>query len=213
MVVLLIVLMFASFIATDYMFNREKYRLAAIPATAAKPSSIAVPDAVRFHVGHTWAVSESSHTARIGVDAFAARLLPAPDSVETPKLSRWVSQGARGFTLHCGKRDVTLLSPVDGEVVEINQEAIADPTLLKSDPYGRGWLMKVRSPDMAVSLRNLFESELAHHWMDGSMTRLRQFFAPTELATAQDGGPMIDSLAADVDDETWKKLTAEFFRS
>jgi glycine cleavage system H lipoate-binding protein len=126
MVVLLIVLMFASFIAADYMSNREKYRLPATVPSVAKDPAMA---ALHFHPAHTWAAAESNEVARVGLDAFAARLLPIPSAVETPKLARWISQGARGFTLRFtadGKeREVTLLSPVDGEVVEVNLTARA----------------------------------------------------------------------------------------
>jgi glycine cleavage system H protein len=216
MVALLIVLMFAAFIAADYMSNREKYRLPATAGSAVKnvPETVA---SLHFHPAHTWATAESDQVARIGLDAFAARVLPAPSKVETPRLARWVSQGSKGFTLHCGDKEVTLLSPVDGEVVEVNREVLANPTLLKSDPYGRGWLMKLRSPDMAVSIRNLFGPELLQAWTDDSMARLRNFFAPAGLTpamvTSQDGGTLVDSLAGKLDDEQWKKLTEELFRS
>ena len=216
MVALTIVLMFAAFIAADYMFNREKYRL----PVAAGSAAINVPEtvsALRFHPAHTWATPESDQVARIGMDVFAASILPAPSKVDTPKMARWVSQGGKGFTLHCGDKEVTLLSPVDGEVVEINHEVLENPELLKSDPYGKGWLMKLRAPDMAVSIRNLFGPELLTAWTDDSMARLREFFAPVGLtpamATMQDGGKIVDSIAANLDAEQWKKLTAEFFRS
>jgi glycine cleavage system H protein len=224
MVALTIVLMFAVFIAADYMFNREKYRL----PVAASSAAVHVPETVaslgfhlHFHPAHTWAAPESDQVARIGLDVFAASILPPLSKVDTPKLARWVSQGGRGFTLHCGDKEVTLLSPVDGEVVEINHEVLSDPTLLKSDPYGKGWLLKLRAPDMAVSIRNLFGPELMQAWTDDSMARLRQFFAPpgltpalaSNMVTAQDGGTIVDSLTAKLDEEQWKKMTAEFFRS
>src|ERR1035438_821871 len=102
MVVLLIVLMFAAFIAADYMFNREKYRLPGMLPAASKSPALAP---LHFHPAHTWAAAESDEVARVGLDAFAARLLPVPTAVEAPRLARWVSQGARGFTLHCGERE------------------------------------------------------------------------------------------------------------
>jgi glycine cleavage system H lipoate-binding protein len=217
MVALLIVLMFASFIAADYLSNREKYRLPM--ANSAK--NIPEVASLHFHPAHTWAAAESDQVARIGLDAFAARVLPTPSKVDAPRLARWVSQGSRGFSLHFategGERDVTLLSPVDGEVVEVNREVLANPSLLKSDPYGKGWLLKLRSPDMAVSIRNLFGPELLQAWTDDSIARLRQFFVPAGLTpamvTAQDGGSLVDSLAGELDEENWKKLTAEIFRS
>src|SRR5258706_15743707 len=125
MVALMVVLMFAAFIAADYMFNREKYRLPATAERVPERALEAVP-LVRFHPAHTWAVSESEQVARIGLDAFPARVLPAPTKVDTPKLARWVSQGSRGFTLQCGDHQVTLLSPVDGEVVEVNGEVLTN---------------------------------------------------------------------------------------
>jgi len=237
MVVLLVVLMFAAFIAADYMFNREKYRLpmpSALPvsrlalsmeeeaAEGGDANKAPLADIVpvpagevpsHFHPAHTWAIAEGANVVRIGVDAFAARLLPIPDKVETPKLNRWVSQGGRGFSLRSGDRKVALLSPVDGEVVEVNHQVVEDPSLLKREPYGRGWLLKLRSPDMAVSLRNLLGPDLAHRWMEDSMHRLQQLVAPTVLATAQDGGPLVDSVAGTFSDEDWKKMAAEFFRT
>jgi glycine cleavage system H protein len=228
MVALLIVLMFAVFIAADYMSNWEKYRLPAADSATSHAETVA---SLHFHPAHTWAAAESEHVARIGLDAFAARVLPPPSKVETPRLARWVSQGSRGFTLRfCsegGDKEVNLLSPVDGEVVEVNREVLSNPALLKSDPYGRGWLMKVRSPDMAVSIRNLFGAELLPAFTEDSIARLRHFFKPTGFAparftparftpamvTLQDGGTLVDSLAGKLDDELWKELTAEIFRS
>jgi glycine cleavage system H lipoate-binding protein len=222
MVVLLMVLTFAAFIAADYMLNREKYRLPSpeaaeksAPSVALVPAiqGIPVPAELHFHPGHTWAVREGHQLVRVGLDAFAGRVLPIPEKIDPPKLARWVRQGARGFTVQAGERTAEFLSPVDGEVVEVNAEVLENPALLKEDPYGRGWLFKLRAPDLAVGMRNLMDGSLARQWMEDSLTRLRLFFAPAALATAQDGGPVVDAVAAHLDETGWRRFTAEFFRS
>jgi glycine cleavage system H lipoate-binding protein len=224
MVVLLVVLTFAALIAIDYVINREKYRVPAIAAaTAPEPEmldaaanavqGLPVPADLYFHPGHTWVAAEAGGLVRVGIDAFAARLLAKTDKVSLPLPARWVRQGDRAVSVTQDGRTAQFVSPVEGEVVQVNRALLSDPSALKADPYGKGWLMVVKAPDLATSLRNLLSGSLARLWMEDSTLRLRQFFAPTALAVAQDGGPMLDSLSAGMDEETWKRLNAEFFRS
>lgn len=224
MVVLLVVLMFAAFIVADYMLNREKYQVPAEKPARPQPvlervpgaavvQGIAIPDSIFFHPGHTWLAQEGPQLARVGIDEFAARLLSKPQSVGLPPVARWVRQGERAFRVEQDGHAAELVSPVEGEIVELNRELLQDPALLRSDPYGRGWLLRMRTPDLPISVRNLLSGSLARHWMEDSLARLRQFFAPTALAVAQDGGPLLEGLATGLDDAAWKKLNAEFFRT
>lgn len=220
MVVLLVVLTFAAFIAADYLLNREKYRL---PIEELRPmpqvseaysvQGLAVPAHLHFHPGHTWVAKEGESYARVGLDEFAARLLAKCGSVKLPLPYRWVRQGERAFSVGQDGKTAEFLSPVEGEVMEVNRDVLADPGLLKSDPYGRGWLVRVCAPDLSTSMRNLLSGSVVREWMDDSLARLRQFFAPTAWAVAQDGGPLLDGLSAELDEVRWKKLMAEFFRT
>lgn len=226
MVVLLVVLTFAAFIAVDYVLNRDKYRVTAeerkpapelgAPARALPfdvVGGIALPAHLFFHPGHTWVAPEGPQFARVGVDEFAARLLAKPEKAATPLPARWIRQGERAVAVSQDGKTAEFLSPVEGEIVEVNREVRENPELLKSDPYERGWLMRVRAPDLGTSLHNLLSGGLARAWMEDSLARLRQFFAPTAWATALDGGPLLDALSAGLDEAGWKKLKAEFFRT
>ena len=224
MVVLLVVLTFAAFIAADYMLNREKYRVPAeerVPEAAIQArvlpaetvSGIALPAHLFFHPGHTWVAQEGPQFARVGLDEFAARLLAGPGKVLLPMTVRWIRQGEKAFAVSQDGKTVEFLSPVEGEIAEVNRELLENPTLLKSDPYGHGWLMRVKSPDLSTGLRNLLNGSLARGWMEDSLARLRQFFAPTEWAVAQDGGPLLDGLGASLEPKAWMRLQAEFFRT
>lgn len=223
MVVLLVVLTFAILILVDYVVNREKYIVPAELTTAVEPvmsapatntvQGIPIPADLYFHPGHTWAAPEAGGLVRVGIDAFAARLLAKTEKLTLPLPARWVRQGDRAFAVAQDGRTAQFVSPVEGEVVEVNRDLLANPAALKGDPYGSGWLMVVKAPELHTSLRNLLSGSLARMWMEDSVDRLRQIFAPTALATAQDGGPLMDGLSAQANDEIWRQLNAEFFRS
>lgn len=218
MVVLLVLLTFAAFIGIDILLNREKYafRVAEVASPEHVPAPVVagvqLPEHLHYHLGHTWAVAEGSHRFRVGIDEFAARLLGAVSKVEIPMRGRWFGQGERGWTLHAGDRQASLPAPVEGEVVEVNQDALSHPERVSSDPYGAGWLLIVRTADPALSLRNLLSGAVARRWMEEAVTELRQSLSPAAVATAADGGLLTPGIAARLDLEQWEQLKTRFFR-
>jgi glycine cleavage system H lipoate-binding protein len=217
MVALLVLLTFAVFIGIDILLNREKYIFraeGAVPERIPAPvvAGVQLPEHLHYHLGHTWAVRESSHRFRVGIDEFAARLMGGITKVEAPMRGRWFGQGERGWTLHAGDRQASLAAPVEGEVVEVNQDALAHPEKVASDPYGAGWLLVVRTADPALNVRNLLSGAVARRWMEDAVTELRQALSPASLPTAADGGLLAGDFASRLDLEEWETLKARFFR-
>jgi len=172
-----------------------------------------VPEGVHFHQGHTWAVPEEGGVFKVGLDDFAQRLVGPPDRLRLPEVGAALEEGERGWSLGVGDRTVDLLSPVQGEVVAVNREAIENPALLSDDPYGRGWLMKVKAPRPAAALNNLLPWRLAKVWMEDAADRLSAAMSPplgAELGRVlQDGGIPVAGLARQIDPEHWDRLAAE----
>ncbi|MBI3696799.1 MAG: glycine cleavage system protein H [Acidobacteria bacterium] len=220
MVVLLVLLTFAVFITIDYLLNREKYAFPVAEelqeATSKVPvpvvAGVVLPEHLHYHPGHTWAAQEGSHRLRVGIDEFAARLLGRLTKVEAPQRGRWFGQGDRGWTLHAGDRQASVPMPVEGEVIEVNEEALAHPEKVTADPYGEGWLFVVRSADPVVSLRNLLDGTLARRWMEETVAELRRRISPLAPATAPDGGLLLSGIASQLDAGQWEDLTHRFFR-
>jgi len=213
MVVLLVVLTFAAFIAADYFLNREKYRIP-VDDNEQEPSQLAgkrLPAELFFHPGHTWVMREGSDVVRVGLDEFAVRALEHPANFRVPLIARWVRQGETAFRFGEDGHEVEFVSPVEGEVIEVNRAMLLNPALVKEDPYGNGWLVRLRSPDLATSLRNLLSGGLAVKWMEESAALLRDFFAQQQggRAHAVSGGPVPGSL----DEQAWRRLRAQFFRT
>lgn len=222
MTVILILVTFAIFLTIDYL--REEKRVEApveaqpvkIPARRMVPrfiSGFELPENRRYHPGHTWAVEETPNLVRVGFDDFAARLLGRIDHIELPKRGQWIRQGQRLATVFRDGVKAELLSPVEGEVTQINEAALGDTSVAGRDPYGQGWLVSVYSPDAKTSFRNLLGGNLARSWMAEAAARLFGRMPALAGAVAQDGGLAVHDLTAELPDQKWGDLTQEFFLS
>jgi glycine cleavage system H protein len=106
-------------------------------------SEISVPAHLLYTESHEWILQEGDLTT-IGITDFAQSELGDIVFVELPEVGQAVHQGEAFGTVEAVKTVEDLLSPVSGEVVEAN-EALADSAeLVNSDPYGAGWMIRVR---------------------------------------------------------------------
>ena len=215
MTVLLVLVTFLVFALVDWALNRHKVPVA---IRAAKPAPVTnfvdgflVPEGLRYHSGHTWLVRERPHLARVGADEFAAKLAGHIEKLELPKPGQWIRQGQTAWNLFRKGEKSAMTSPIEGEVVEVNQELLNDPSLLGRDPYGKGWLMTVNVPDEESTWRNLLPSRLVKSWMKESVARLYAQQPLLAGAVAADGGRPVDDLLEAIPTANWAKTTAEFF--
>ena len=223
MTVLLVLLMFAIFLTIDYFYSKAKQPAVRVapaiskqPATAPRPSpslvgGFSVPENLRYHPGHTWALSESPNLVRIGIDDFASRLVGKVQRVMLPQRGQWIRQGQKVWTIVRNGVKVDMVSPIEGSVSDINEAVVNDPALASRAPYGEGWLVTVQSPDAKTNFRNLLAGALARWWTEESSMRLQRVVPSALGALAQDGGVAIDDLASTMPDEQWTKITREFF--
>ena len=220
MTVILVLATFLAFIVLDYVLSRRKevqpVAVEAVrPATARRRATYVegflVPEELQYHPGHSWLSRERSHLVRVGADEFAALLAGPVERIELPKPGHWVRQGQRAWTLYRNGEKTEMVSPIEGEVVEVNPEVQKDPSLLRSDPYGRGWLMTVYVPDEESTGRNLIPKSLVGSWMRSVVEQLYARQPQLAGAVAADGGRPADDLFAAVPGASWKALTRDFF--
>ena len=69
-----------------------------------------VPEKLRYHPGHTWALSESPSLVRVGLDEFAAKLTGKLERIALPQRGQWIRQGQKIWTLHRDGSTVDMLS-------------------------------------------------------------------------------------------------------
>lgn len=218
MAVLLVLLTFAVFALVDYALNRHKVPVSKpvvipVPVVAgpAYVDGFAVAEGFRYHPGHAWLVRERPQLARVGADEFAAKLAGTLERIDLPKPGQWIRQGQTAWTLHRNGEKTAMVSPVEGEIVEINPEVVKDPSILRDDPYGKGWLMTVHIPDEEGTWRNLLPVAMVKGWMRDAVKRLYALQPALAGATAADGGRPVDDLLGAIPGTDWKRITAEFF--
>ena len=100
-----------------------------------------LPTTLQYTAEHEWV--DASSPATVGVTAVAADALGDIVFVELPAAGSTIEAGAVIGEIESTKSVSELFSPVSGTVVEVNQAAIDDPSLVNSDPYGDGWLLRV----------------------------------------------------------------------
>lgn len=105
-----------------------------------------VPDSLRYTSDHEW-VALDGDIATIGVTDHAQKELTDVVFVELPDVGREASAGEAVAVVESVKAASDIYSPLDGEVVEGNGGAEADPALVNTDPYGKGWIFKIRISD------------------------------------------------------------------
>ncbi len=167
------------------------------------------PANLAYHPGHAWAMKESHRLVRIGLDDFAARVVGQIDRIDLPARGRWLRQGERGWTVARGSHRFEMLSPIEGEVVEVNPEVLRDPSLAHQDPYGTGWLMAVNAPAVEGNLKNLLHGRLAQRWMEESVEGLHTRLSPGSEARLQDGGQAIGDVLSLVPEFQWEAFVRE----
>ncbi|ROQ63827.1 glycine cleavage system H protein [Rathayibacter sp. PhB152] len=104
---------------------------------------MAVPTELQYTSDHEWILVEGE-TATVGITAYAADKLGDVVFVELPEAGSRVEGGSVVGEIESTKSVGELFAPVDGEVLETNAAVVDNPELVNADPFGDGWLIKVR---------------------------------------------------------------------
>jgi len=106
-----------------------------------------VPSDLRFLKSHEWARLEADGTVTVGISDHAQQALGDLVFVETPDAGRHVVAGEAIAVVESVKAASDVYSPVGGEIVAGNADLGGQPELINRDPYGAGWIMRIRPDD------------------------------------------------------------------
>jgi glycine cleavage system H protein len=115
------------------------------------------PQQLRYSKEHEWLSVAEDGVATVGITEFAANALGDVVYAQLPEVGDTVTAGESCGELESTKSVSDLYSPVDGEVVEANQDVVDDPSLVNSAPFEGGWLFKVRAADQPEDLMSADE--------------------------------------------------------
>lgn len=108
-----------------------------------------VPEALLYTKDHEWIQLHEDGTATVGITDYAQESLGDITFVEFPEVGESFSSGDTFGVVESVKAASDLFMPLDAEVLEINEEVDSEPELLNSDPYQKGWLLKIRLSEVS----------------------------------------------------------------
>jgi glycine cleavage system H lipoate-binding protein len=165
-------------------------------------------DGARICRNHTWVAPASRGALAVGVDEIAERILPSVTAVELPARGMVVHRGDPIAVVRAGRRAVRIFAPVDGTVVAVNRRARRDPSVVKADPYGKGWLFAVAPAD--DGWRSLPSGVVAELWLAAERRRLALAVEEHLGLAAADGGELLEPAPGLLGEEGWKRVVASF---
>lgn len=129
-----------------------------------------VPEDLSYNVeNNVWARQESDGTVTIGMTSYAASLAGQIVSYTPKKVGKGVKKDKSCATVESGKWVGPAKSPVAGEVVETNEAVAGNPGLINSDPYGGGWLVKIKPDDWSGDSADLVTGDAAMQAFESKM--------------------------------------------
>lgn len=105
-----------------------------------------IPPKLRYTKTHEW-VREDEEILTIGITDHAQTMLGDLVYVELPEVEHSFELGQECAVVESVKAAADIYCPISGEIIEVNEDVIENPQLINQDPYGRGWLLRVRPHD------------------------------------------------------------------
>jgi glycine cleavage system H protein len=108
---------------------------------------------------HIWLRIEEANKVRCGIDQFGQKVAGTVAYVKVKPVGGTVTKGRTLGTIEAGKYIGPVKSPVNGTILEVNQDVISNPSLINTDSYGNGWLVLIDAPNLQEDIADLIHGE------------------------------------------------------
>ncbi len=122
----------------------------------AKEDALGYPEDVRYTAEHEWARAEGA-VVTVGITSYATEQLGDIVFLELPEVGRRLEASKPFGVVEAVKTVSDLFAPVSGEVVEVNGALVENPALVNQEPFGRGWMIRLRA-DTPAEVQKLMSS-------------------------------------------------------
>ncbi len=124
-----------------------------------------LPDELYYTKDHTWARVEDDGTVTVGMDAYGAKAAGNIEFIDLPMEEDEFESGDAFGSLESAKWVGGLLMPVSGTVIAVNEKIEDELNLLSEDPYGGGWVIKIRPTNLKEDLKALVHGDGVGPWL------------------------------------------------
>ncbi len=169
-------------------------------------SGFYIDDQFSYYRNHMWLKLERNGKYRVGIDDFAGRLLGELDHIHIPGPGKKIDIGEFFWSAQHEYGDLEFASPLEGVIDGVNYDAIIDPSLITSDPYGKGWLMLIEPENVVKTTGNLFQNSEARAWIAEESKILNNSIHSSATSTMHDGAIAAENIAKNIDKDEWLVL-------
>jgi len=106
-----------------------------------------IPNELRYATTHEWIRAEGQGVYTVGITEHAQELLGDMVFVDLPDEGEGVTQAEDCAVAESVKAASDIYAPISGEIVELNEQLEDTPELVNTDPYGEGWMFKIKAED------------------------------------------------------------------
>jgi len=139
-----------------------------------------IPDELYYHGEHSWARVDGTKVT-VGMSDFFQKEAGDIVFVDLPEEEDDVNQGEVCGKIQSRKWIGKLVSPVSGEIIEINEELEDDTSLINTDPYGEGWIIVIEASDLDSDLGNLIHGDAVADFIDKEIKRAEEEKAGADM--------------------------------
>jgi glycine cleavage system H protein len=134
-----------------------------------------MPEDLYYHQEDTWVKVEADGTVKVGMDDFYQKQAGDTTYVDLPFEGDTVTQGETCGKIQSSKWVGKFVSPISGEITEVNRELENDCRLINKDPYGGGWIIKVKPSKLDAELKNLaFGADGVTKFIDAQLAKAKK---------------------------------------
>jgi glycine cleavage system H protein len=180
-----------------------------------------IPLGLFYSKNHTWTHLEKSGIAKVGLDDLLLHLTGEVKfrNLKTP--GNFINKGELLADIDQNGKVLQIFSPISGKIMNTNKLLYDNPGVSNKDPYGEGWIYKIKPTAWIPETDSYYLAEAAVAWSKSELEKFKDFLAfsmkkyspETSMAILQDGGELRDKPLSELPDEVWKDFQKSFLNS
>jgi|WetSurMetagenome_2_1015567.scaffolds.fasta_scaffold76212_2 glycine cleavage system H protein len=180
-----------------------------------------IPQGVFFNKNHTWTHLERSGSARVGLDDLLFHITGTVNFNQLKNPGDVIRKGDLLTEVDQDGKILRIFSPISGKILASNVLLKDNPELSSEDPYGKGWIYKIKPSDWIAETSSYYLAEEATQWSRTELDRFKDFMANSAVkygsdpsfTVMQDGGELCDNVLSELPNEVWQDFQKEFLDS
>ena len=177
-----------------------------------------IPQGLFYSKNHTWAHLEKSGIAKVGLDDFLLHITGEVKFSNLKNPGNFINKGELLADIDQNGKLLQIYSPLSGRVMNTNTTLYESPGVINEDPYGKGWIYKIKPSEWIAETGSYYLAEEAIAWSKNELERFKDFLAEsvkkyspeTSILILQDGGELCDQPLSELPNEVWQDFQKSF---